>query len=171
MEQNNPTQLKTAMNYGAAAGLSIIVLQVLFYLIDISSLQDFLDYILIILFIVLGLRNYRDKHLGGFISYGKSLGTGTLIIFFCGILAGFFNYVFHSFIDPGQFNSNLNLIIEQMENSGTPEEQVDMFIKMMTPFTFAVAEVMGYTLLGFIFSLIIALFIRKTDDSFESEMK
>src|SRR4051812_46571629 len=101
--ENQRSQSKIAMNYGGMYGLSVVVCMLLFYFLgtDIQSkIPQLINYLLLILFTVIGIKNYRDQDLGGYITYGKSLGTGILISVFGGIITGAFTIVLFTMIDP-----------------------------------------------------------------------
>src|SRR2546423_450553 len=91
MEQRS--QSKVAMAYGAMYGLATAIVYLLFWMAhaDVQSKwPQWIGYVLLIVVILMGIRSYRNRELGGFISYGKSLGTGVLIGFFGGIITAFF---------------------------------------------------------------------------------
>src|SRR5437667_11482637 len=98
------TQAKVAMAYGTMYGLAASILYLIFWLAhsDVQSkTPQWLGYVLLIIFIVAGIKSYRTQELSGFISYGKSLGTGVLIGFFGGIITAFFSVLMFTVIDPG----------------------------------------------------------------------
>ena len=101
--ENERTQNKVAMTYGAIYGLASIVVFLLFYFIgtDIQSkAPQYTSYLLLVIFIVMGVKSFRDQDLGGHISYSRSLGTGTLISLYGGIIGGAFSVLFFMFIAP-----------------------------------------------------------------------
>src|SRR4051812_47080981 len=101
--ENQRTQHKVAMNYGTLFGLCGVAVFLLFYFIGLdmqSKMPSFSQYALLIFFIVIGIKSYRDEDLGGSISYGKALGTGTLIGLFGGIITGVFTLLFFTYIAP-----------------------------------------------------------------------
>ena len=54
---------------------------------------------------------------------------------------------------------------EQLLRSGVSESQADtmmvMYRKVMTPLTYSLAQILSVTFMGFIFSLILAIFFQK----------
>jgi hypothetical protein len=168
------------MNYGAYSGLAMIVIFLAMHYAGVnntnSSIQ-WLSYIPLAVLIFLGSRNLRDNVGGGFISYGKALGSGVLISFFCGILVGFFMYVFMKVIDTDQ--KLLSTMLEQNEQAmlkqNLSEEQIEQSMeiaqKFMTPGVISVMSVFGYTLIGLPISLVAAFFIKREDKSFDGFIK
>src|SRR4051812_23385089 len=97
------TQLKVAMNYGAMYGLAAAAIYLIFYFAgaDVQAKSpQYIGYLLLIVFLVMGIKSYRDQDLDGYISYGKSLGTGILIGLFGGIITGFSTVLMFTVIDP-----------------------------------------------------------------------
>lgn len=54
---------------------------------------------------------------------------------------------------------------EQLLRSGTPDSQTEtvmaMYRKVMTPLTYSLGQILGVTFMGFLFSLILAIFFKK----------
>ena len=73
----------------------------------------------------------------------------------------------------------VEVILEQTENemidAGNTDEEIEIAMKytrmMVTPFWMSIMSVFMYTFIGFIFSLVTAAFLKKEDDSFESNFQ
>lgn len=173
-----PTQIKIAMKYGAIYGFSSIAVFLLFYLIgtDIQSkLPQWISYLLLAIFIILGIKFYRDEVLGGGISYGKSLGTGVLIAIFGGFISGIFTLLFFQFIAPEMTQRILEEAQKSMSERGNmTDEQIEMAMswtaKFMTPFWLFTFSVIGSAFIGFIFSIFISIFMKKEQSPFNSTL-
>jgi hypothetical protein len=169
------SRIKKAMMYGAYYGFSAIAVMLLFYLLDAdpkSKIPSLVNYVLLILFIVLGIKSYRDEECGGYISYGKSVGTGILISVFGGILVSVFTIVLFTMIDPGMTERILDEARQGMIEQGFPDEKIEKGIeiahKMMTPFFMFLLGILGSAITGVIFSLIVSVFVKKEQSPFES---
>jgi hypothetical protein len=171
---------RNSMNYGAYSGLAMIVIFLAMHYAGVNSSKSslqWLTYVPLAVLIFLGMRNLRDNISGGFISYGKALGSGVLISFFGGILVGFFMYVFMKVIDTDQ--KLLSTMLEQNEQAmlkqNLSEEQIEQSMeiaqKFMTPGVISVMSVFGYTLIGLPISLVAAFFIKREDKSFDGFIK
>lgn len=177
MEEKKVTPLKNAMNYGAMVGLVLIIVSVLFYILgkSDSGMQTWIAYAVIIAGIVIGTQNYRDNVLGGYISYSQCLSSGTLITFFTAIITAFYTYIFFTFIDASLIDMILEKQMIAMEEQGMDDEQIEMAMsytrKFMTPLWMSVIGLLFYTFMGFIFSLITSIFLKRKDDSFESNFQ
>jgi hypothetical protein len=175
--ENQRTQTKVAMNYGTLYGLSSVAVFLLFYFLgtDIESrLPQYLSYAILIMFIVMGIKSYRDEDLGGYISYGKSLGTGVLISVFGGILTGVFTLIFFLYIAPEMSQKIMEAAQQNMAEKGMSDEQIESAMsisqKFMTPPWLFVFSVLGSAFMGFIFSLLISIFMKKEQNPFNSNI-
>ena len=171
------TQLKVAMNYGAIYGLSSIAVFLIFYFIgtDVQSkLPQWISYLLLIALIIIGIKSYRDEDLEGYISYGKSLGTGTMIALFGGVITGFFTLLFFTYLAPEMVQRILDETQKNLTENGMSEEQIEMTIsyskKFMTPMWLFFFSILGSAFLGFLFSLIISIFMKKEQNPFNSNI-
>ena len=170
MEEKKATSLKNAMNYGAMVGLVLIIVSVLFYMLgkSESSIQNWIGYAVIIFGIVIGTQNYRDNVLGGYITYSQCLSSGTLIAFFTAIITAFYTYIFFTFIDASLIEILLDKQEIAMEEKGMDDEQIEMMMgytrRFMTPFWMSFFSLLSYIFMGFIFSLITSIFLKRKDD-------
>jgi hypothetical protein len=169
------SQVKVAMTYGAMYGLASSIVYLIFYFAgaDIDNkAPQWIGYLVLIATLYAGIKSYRDQDLGGFISYGKSLGTGTLIGFFGGIIAGFFTVLMFTVIDPGLAQKIVEKAQQDMlEKGNMTEEQINMAVswtqKFMNPGALFLFSVIGSVFMAFIFSLIISIFTRKEQPLFQ----
>ena len=177
MEENKITPLKNAMNYGTVVGFVLIIISVLFYILgkSDSDIQAWIAYAVIIAGIVIGTQNYRDNQLGGYINYTQCLASGTLIAFFTAIITAFYTYLFFTFIDASLIETLLEKQMITMEEKGLDDEQIEMAMlwtrKFMTPMWMSVMVLLSYTFMGFVFSLITSIFLKKKNDSFENNFQ
>lgn len=168
---------KNSMNYGAMVGFSLIIVTVLFYFLNITDniIGAAFNYAVMIIGLVIGTKNLRDKLEGGSISYARSLGSGVLISFFASIILGFYMYVFMKFIDPDFQNKMYEMMEERMLQQGLDEDAIERAMEMsksfMTPGFLMVSTFFGFTFWGFLFSLIISIFVKKKNDSFDDAMR
>jgi hypothetical protein len=120
-------------------------------------------------------KHYRDKKLGGFITYGQGLGVGTLIGVFAGILFAFFTYVYIKFIDTSFIEKQLEIVQSKLLTQGMSEDEVEKATefskKFMTPGVMFISSIFSYGLVAFIISLITAAILKKEKDPFTSQME
>jgi FtsH-binding integral membrane protein len=176
--ENKPSKINIAMKFGAIYGFSSIAVFLLFYLLgtDIQSkLPQLISYSLLVLFIVMGIKAYRDESLDGYISYGQSLGTGILISIFGGFITGIFTLIFFQYLAPDMVQRIMEETQKNMsERGGMSDEQMEMALSMtakfMTPFWLFLFSVIGSGFMGFIFSLVISVFMKKEQNPFNSNL-
>ncbi len=169
--------LINSMRYGLyTAGAYILVLLVL-YAMSVGS-TNWLNYITLLVIaagIFWGTRVYRDKHNQGFLSYGRSLGSGVLISLFAGVIIAIYTYLFYTYFDTSAMAKLLEEAELKLLERGLTDEQVDqamvMTSKMMSPGFMSLSVVFSTVLWGTLFSLIIAIFVRKEDNSFDAAFK
>jgi hypothetical protein len=171
------TKFQVAAMYGAYYGLASILSMLLFYVLNFeirSSLPTLIGYGLLILFMVMGTKNYRDHELGGFISYGSALGTGVLISICGGFLIAGWTVILFSFIDPEMVQRILDSTQEQMIQQGMPDAEVekalDMARRFMTPTWLFLLSIAGSAFMGFLFSLFTSIFLKKDSNPFQSNL-
>ncbi len=175
--ENQRTQTKVAMNYGTIFGLAGVVIFLLFYFMgtDIQSrLPQWISYGVLCVFIVIGIKSYRDEDLGGYIGYGKSLWTGVLISFFGGVITAIFTILFFKFISPEMIQRILDSTQQSLVEKGMSDDQIEMAMDytrtFMTPIWLFTFSVLGTTFMGFIFSLFISIFMKKEESLFKSNI-
>lgn len=167
------TNWKHIMNWGAITGIALIASGLIFYMLGVktSKISQFLSYIILIGGIYIGTKKYRDDIGNGMLSYSKSLITGTQIAFFASILLGFYMFIFFTYVDASMITEILNQQEQAMIDKDMPTENIEdamnIMRKFMTPTSMSATTVVSFTLIGFFVSLIVSLFVKKEDKSFE----
>ena len=173
MDNQPPSKIKSALNSGAILGLALMVLSLLTYIFEMYENQWFgyLNWLVLIAGLVMSIKKYRDENLGGYIAYGQALGYGVLIAFFASIIVGFINFIYLGYIDDGFISYTLEKTESEMYNAGTPDDQLESAMsvtrRLMSPGVLSILGVFMTTFLGFLFSLIVAAFLKKESDIFE----
>ena len=161
------------MNYGAVLGCCLVAIAVVMWLLGIddkeSMIPSLLNNVLIIAGIAYTVILFRDTENNGFISYGDSLKLGTSVAFFSSVILSFYTFIFVTFIEPDYLNEIIELA-EQAILESDPEisdENLDLALSMserfMQPHWLLILGVLGGTFVGFIYSLIISIFVKKVD--------
>lgn len=170
---NNQPLLKTALKYGAIAGLGNFVFFLLLYFMGKNPLGNWswAGVWITILVLVFGTKYHRNNDLGGYMSYGRGLGIGMLIIAFNALLFALLAYCFGTIIDSSIPQMMINEFMESMEKArkflGEDKYQtiMDTFEKNKDQFTMgkvALGDFETKVIGGFIECLIIAgIFTRK----------
>jgi uncharacterized membrane protein (DUF106 family) len=177
--------LQFTMTYGLILGIGLIIFSLILYIAGImpTNLKRILlialvNLALMITFVSIGTRTYRDKLLGGAISYGNAFITGLLIVVFSAILTAFFSLIFTTIIDPEYMNkvfeATKNWTMDYMSNLGVPESQIDKSLERIekqqanyTPIGNFFKGIYTSAIMGTIISLITSAFIKKTPNPVE----
>ncbi len=154
---------RNSMNYGAILGLTLILLSVIGYVLNMqeSSVLGIFNYVVMAALVFIGSKNLRDKYAGGYMKYGRALSSSFLIGFFGGILLAFYIYIFMKYIDPSILEQ-MKISIEQTYGD-IPESQREMLMRMITPGIITFGTIFSFSFWSFLLALIIAFFIRKED--------
>jgi len=164
---------KFAMNYGAVLGLFLVAITFIMWSLGDDEKQSIIPGLLnngiTIAFIAYTIIQYRDISNNGFISYSESLKLGTTVAFFSSIILAFYQFIYISYLDPNAV-SEVMRITEQNFLESDPEisdEDLDMALqitaKFMQPHWMMIMGMLGVTFMGFIYSLIISIFVKKED--------
>ena len=162
---------KFAMNYGAILGLCLVAVAVVIWSFGIdkngSLAPSILNNVLIIAGIAYTIIQFRDTENNGFISYSNSLKLGTSVAFFSSVILAFYTFIFINYIEPNTLNEIL-VAAEQAILASEPEisdEELDLALEMTTKFVqphwMLILGVLGGTFMGFLYSLIISIFVKK----------
>lgn len=167
------TPISHGMNYGAMVGLGMVILSILFYIIDQSSneIRSYIDYLIILVGLYMGILNYRDVVSGGYLNYGSCIKIGSLISFFAAVIFSFYTYVFFTFIDPDVINVILDQVEQSMIDQGSSDDEIEMAMgysrQFMTPLMLTIGTLFSYSIMGTVFSLGISFLLKKESDIFQ----
>jgi hypothetical protein len=171
MEENKkPSLLRSTLNYGVMLGLALVIYSILLWMFNATFNQglSYISYVIMIGGIVLATRAYRDQEQGGYISYGRSLGVGTLTVLFASVITSVYTYLLFSVIDPGLLDRLMIMREEAFYESGLADDQIDMALQMTERFArpgiMAISGFFGGVFVGFIISLITSIFLKKEEE-------
>jgi len=169
MENNNYPAWKHALLYGLYTGIALIITTLLFYVLDLYAEKwvGYFGYAILLGGIIMGTLSYRNKYLGGFITYGQSVSTGFLTGLFAAILSSIFTFIFVSVIGDDYLQTIMETAEESMisRDPDMSDEELDLAMKMtermMNPTWISILAFLGYTVLSLVFALIASIFIKK----------
>ncbi len=137
MESQPVSIWKSSFKYGVVLGLVSILISLFIWAgrfveslgLVASGLLGLLTLIINFILLLIFSKSYRDKELGGFITFSEAFQFGLLVVLFATLLITVYNFIFHTVIDP-EYTKNLMAIMQQktlnfMENAGIPEAQID----------------------------------------------
>jgi hypothetical protein len=173
---------RTVLVFGLIAGLVVSVFMAVSMAIASnmegshgagSMLVGYASMLIAFSFVFVGIKSYRDKHLGGSITFGKGFLTGFLIAFIASTLyvitwALEYNFFLTDFMD--QYAQSM---IDQAVGAGSTPEQITALQQEMnegkemysSPFGFTLITYMEILPLGIIVALISALILKKKPQS------
>lgn len=167
MENQSNAVTPIAMSHGLYLGLALILNSVVFYVMGspFAPACGYISYAIIIAGIALTMRTYRDNNPEEGVPYGRALGLGTLQSLFASLIMAFFTYVLFQIVDKTLMEKLFAFLEEQLLRGGVSDNQADtmmsMYRKLMTPLTYSLGQILGVTFMGFLFSLILAIFFKK----------
>ena len=169
----NPTYPvgKHAIIYGLYLSVALIILSLISYVLDLYkySWAGYIGYAFLLVGVAVSSIHYRNKYIGGFIAYGKSVSVGFLTGLFASVVLAIFTLIFMSVLGE-EYRQTLLQMTEEKILSSNPEitdDQLDMALniteKMMKPGWMSIVSLLAYTLFSLIFSLIASIFIKKEE--------
>ena len=156
-----------SLTYGVLTAIALIMISLMVYLFDLTGISwiSYLTYIVLLAGIIIGTIKYRNDDLGGFISFGKALGFGTLVSVFAAFISGLFMYIFYQYLAPDAMEQIRQATEEAVINANpnVTDQELDMILRFTSPLVMFISGLFFTTLIGVIFSLVTAAFIKKTD--------
>ncbi|HEX2934924.1 MAG TPA: DUF4199 domain-containing protein [Bacteroidales bacterium] len=172
MEQTNNTFTKSTMTSGAILGSGMIIFSFILYIAGLNegTSLNMLSYVILIGGIMYGIKQVRDKIQNGFISYGRAVGSGTLVALFASIILAFYMFILMKYVDNSMIAKSIELTQQKWSEGGMTDDQVESMTKMVEPFItpgfMAFGTVFSITFVGVIISLIVAAFMKKEPNIF-----
>lgn len=171
--ENKPSVLVVSIGYGVIISLAVVVLSLILFLLNIKGGNglEWLSYLILIGGIWLAQLNYRNKYLGGFISYGQAFTVGMFISLCVGVIMGIYTFVFFNYIDPGAMEEAMTIAEQRMMDRGMTDLEIEQGMMMARKFSsvgmYTFLAVAGNFIMGMIFSLVTAIFVKKENTGFE----
>ena len=170
MEQNKTKSIYTySMEYALFFGLILIIKMVLS---SFARESQFISLLLSLFLVIIPIAGYiltkRFRDLSGYTSFSQLFVFGVFMYFFSSLLSGIFDYVFYQYLNPQFFQAQLadvETLLGEMVNAGliTDSELVAQMEaeNPQTPIEVVYQGMWGMLMLGSLYSLILALILRK----------
>ncbi|MFO7613371.1 MAG: DUF4199 domain-containing protein [Bacteroidales bacterium] len=171
--EKKPSAFVVSLGYGVILALALIVFSLVLFLLELQQKPGlaYLSYVILLIGIILAQINFRNKHMGGYIEYGKVFTIGLLTSLVVAIIMGIYTYVFFKFIDPGAMEEAMALAEEKMMERGLSDMEIEqgmsMVRKFQTPEIYTTFAVLGNFIIGIVFSLITAIFVKKENQGLD----
>jgi hypothetical protein len=158
MMEKSDKIMKVAAGYGLILGFAMIAVYMLILVFKVP--MSFLLLFTYIGGLVYTTLAYREKYLGGIISYGKSLLFGVLVSGFAFVILGVFFYVMISFYQE-EYREFFNNIMAEMEAKGYIRQQ-DSEYSIFNPAIWLITYLSFGLLAGLAVSAITSIFTKKS---------
>jgi hypothetical protein len=160
---------KNALIYGLILGGINVAYSIILWVLGQSMNKSlaYISFIFIIGIMFYGTKEYRDKHLGGYMMYGKAFTSNFLISLYACIIGSVYTFLLYKFIDPGMIDTIKEAAIgaAMQKNPNITQEQIEksmsMFSFFMTPLGFAFSALFGGAFYSAILGLIVSIFHKK----------
>ncbi|WP_205500655.1 DUF4199 domain-containing protein [Rufibacter psychrotolerans] len=172
MNEQTVTPTSAGLRYGLITGFILIIYSLVLYLTELNenTWLSALGFLILVGGLFFAFKYFKADH-AGFMSYGQGLGTGTILGAVVGVLVGIFSAVYINLIDPSIMQKQIDLQVEQMENRGLSDEQIEQSLEMVNTFSGPVPTVLMsillYALGAFLLSLVIAAIMKRSRPEFE----
>jgi len=159
---------KTALSHGLFLGLALVLFDYALYLAGQTEAgySTWLMYAMLLVAAYLAARRSRDRHMGGYISFGKAFGSGMVVAMVGGTMLGLFVLLLFAVIDPALLQELKILAEEAMIEQGLPDEQIEEVSRLMEKFFYkpwflALSTFLQFLLVGSLISLLSAALAKK----------
>lgn len=126
---------------------------------------QWLGAVLMFVILWLGIKAVREESEGQYLTYGKGVGTGTLISLYSGLMSSVYSFIHFKFVNTEFADYQIALIRPKWEAAGMAESQMDQAEKMtramMGPVAQAIMTPIMVVIFGLIMSLIISAFLKR----------
>lgn len=178
METKHRSLFVHALIYGLILGAIFIGVSLIYYILDLNLfklgtllLTQVINLVLVIVFIMIANNTYRDRYLGGKITFSQCFVTGLIVGLVGFIISTAYSYFFLTVIEPGYMEEGMNRMVETWGNSMSEERLDDMLRRMekrMTPGSQIKSSLIYGAVISVILGLLIALFVKKDKTTTEA---
>jgi hypothetical protein len=161
------TTFKASISMGVMVGFVLIIYYVIIYLANMytSEWTGWLSYCFLLIGMILGVKNYRDKDLSGSITFGQAFSLSFYIGVISGIMYIIFSFIFMTLIAPDIITNIQQMARKSMESKGMTDEQINQAMQVAhffyTPVGILIFIVVFWLIFDVILSLLVALIMRR----------
>jgi hypothetical protein len=161
-----PTLFMNSLVYGLMTGVIVLIYATILNMTDTRDTMGWLGMVLMAGGMLLASITYRNKSLGGYITFGKAYLSGYYVCLVVCVMVSVYTFVYTTWIDPGMITAEMDKAIDQMTAKGDmSDEQIEKATEMMKvfmqPWFFAISAVMVYAIMGALIALITAAITKK----------
>lgn len=167
--------LRTTFKYGAYAGIIMTLCFLTPYFIwgkdvDLSKgeIIGYTSMVICLTAVFFGIKNYRDRKLGGVISFGNAFGLGLEISGVAGVIFGIYNVILYKYLAPDLSQRLMDYYKNKIINSGQSQEVIANQLKEMqsqagfygNPLIMGLVMILTVFAIGIVISLISAFVLK-----------
>lgn len=161
----------TMLNYGLVLGVISILTSVVLFALGKHLEQDWkislLNFIVMIVIIVLGIRNFKTANLN-IVSWGQAVKIGVGISILGALITIIYNLIFINFIEPDFMTQMLEKQRLLWEEANMTTEQIEgaesMFETFSSPAISSAIGIVAAAFFGFIISAITGAIMKRTEE-------
>ncbi|MCX6188859.1 MAG: DUF4199 domain-containing protein [Bacteroidetes bacterium] len=177
-EIKNLTPMKSALKWGLILGLSEVVTHLFFYLLGkpITGITTLTYILLLLAFFIFVIQNFRDKELGGFISWSEGFRIALLTGLFGALIYMAYYTILVTFDKQTFIDASIEQLtqgVEKMKQYISDEEALSKIddgiaegienLKMMTPLKFGMNQFAKSLFAIIPLALLVPVFMKKKD--------
>ncbi len=167
--------MKPSVKFGLILGAILVAVPLIIYALSmdknetLQKVTGFLNVAIVATIIFLGIRETRDVHGNGFITFGSGFSTGMVITLIGSVISAVGTYLYFTVINPGMLTYIKMKQEEELFARGMSDADVEKMADTMASFS-SPGMMTGMALLvmiflGLIVSLICAGILKKEDPS------
>lgn len=116
-----------------------------------------------IIIVVFAIRETRNKELGGYISYGKGFGVGTIAGIVSTVVSTLFSYIYMTVLNPAYQDAVKVLQVtktkEAMLKRNMTEDQINKALEQMNNSSLVIWQYVGAIISGILIYMLISLIV------------
>ena len=181
METTKKSLFGSSLYYGLILGAILVVINLLYYILDVNmfnfgfaAVSLLISVAVVVLVLLIGINSYRDKSLGGEISFGTCFFSGLIMGLIGFIISALYSFVFYKYFEPDLLAESFEKFVEMMENMGLPDEQLDEVIRRsvdkFNPEAQLRSQMISGGAIAVIMSLIVSAFVKKQSNVYEEDL-
>ncbi len=164
--------MSTTLLYALILAIAQIVVTLISYFLGYQTDHmstgrwfQFVPLVITIVILILGIKAVRDEQPGKGLSYGKGVGTGTLITLFSCIIGSIYAYIHFTYVNPNFPDYLIEVSRTQWAAKGMTDMQMENAEKGVRWFTKPIIQsifsfILG-NIIGVVLSLIISAFLKR----------
>ena len=181
METTKKSLFSLSLYYGLILGAILVVINLLYYILDVNmfnfgfaAVSLLISVAVVVLVLLIGIKSYRDKSLGGEITFSTCFISGLIMGLIGFVISALYSFVFYKYFEPDLLAESFEKFVEMMENMGLPDEQLDEVIRRsadkFNPEAQLRSQMISGGIIAVIMSLIVSAFVKKQSSAYKEDL-